>query len=141
MEDIGVLFKHIHDRIEKKANKDLKEVNLTFSQNQMIVLIGKTFDQTMSLKELEEKMGLAQSTIVGIADRLVSKGFLLRSIDPLDKRKKFVRLSNLGKTQYENSVISQKEMEQLIQKGLSKQEIDILKKLLEKVYKNVNEAS
>jgi DNA-binding MarR family transcriptional regulator len=41
----------------------------------------------MSLKDLAARMHLESSTVVGVVDRLVAKGLLIRKPDPLDRRK------------------------------------------------------
>ena len=40
-----------------------------------------------ALKDLAERMKLDPSTVVGVVDRLVSKGLVVRNPDPLDRRR------------------------------------------------------
>jgi len=41
----------------------------------------------LSLKDLAARMHLESSTVVGVADRLVAKGLIVRNPDPSDRRK------------------------------------------------------
>ncbi|MBI4912977.1 MAG: MarR family transcriptional regulator [Acidobacteria bacterium] len=41
----------------------------------------------LSLKDLAARMHLESSTVVGVVDRLVAKGLIVRNPDPLDRRK------------------------------------------------------
>jgi DNA-binding MarR family transcriptional regulator len=41
----------------------------------------------MALKDLAERMKLDASTMVGVVDRLVAKGLVVRNPDPLDRRR------------------------------------------------------
>ena len=73
---IGLLIKRIDDAIGKTVNKELKEKDATFSQMHMLWALKNTKGGTLTLKELEKFLRLAQPTTLGIAKRLEEKGFV-----------------------------------------------------------------
>jgi len=95
-------------------------------------ILGRTGTHTMS--ELAAKCGLALSSMTAIVDRLVTKGYALRSRDDVhDRRKVFVELSESGERVYQDLLES--EMETIIEMmdALEPKEQDMLLHVLRKV--------
>ncbi len=90
------LFKHLHDRVAKETNTLLAQEDITFSQGPIIHVLSRSPNYTASLKHLEKKINLAQSTIVGLVSRLEAKQFVKTYPDPTDKRAKVVTLTEKG---------------------------------------------
>jgi MarR family transcriptional regulator, organic hydroperoxide resistance regulator len=67
---------------------DKRRISLTSPQMQALAILTQA-PQTegMALKELSELMGLAQSTVSGIAERLEQKRLVRRLTDPADRRR------------------------------------------------------
>jgi DNA-binding MarR family transcriptional regulator len=51
----------------------------------------------LSLKDLAARMHLSPSTVVGVVDRLIAKGLVVREGDPVDRRRVCLSLSDQGK--------------------------------------------
>jgi MarR family transcriptional regulator, repressor for mepA len=137
IEHIGLLIKRIDDAIGKVANKELEEKDVTFSQMHMLWTLKNTKGGTLTLKELEKSLRLAQPTTLGIAKRLEEKGFVEGSFDYADKRTKYIKIAQKGKEICRSSKAHMDETEERLLKGLSKNERVLLYELLLKLYKNM----
>lgn len=92
----GLLFKQIHDRLEKQSNNALRAKGLTMMQVSMLMALQKAPEQRSIMKELERYFGVAQSTIAGVVSRLEQKGFVEAFGDAADKRIKVVHITPAG---------------------------------------------
>lgn len=92
----ALLLRQINAAMEKNANNALKGDGLTLAQMSMLMELYDRPDRTLSLKELEAALQLAQSTVAGIAARLEQKGFLEYCEVPGDKRVKRVHMTAAG---------------------------------------------
>ena len=50
----------------------------------------------LALKDLAARMSLDPSTVVGVVDRLATKGFVIRNPDPMDRRRISLSLTEKG---------------------------------------------
>ncbi len=92
----GQLIKQINTALEKNANNALRDDDLTMAQVTLLLTLHDMPNRTLSLKELEEALHLAQSTVAGIASRLEQKGFLEYVPALRDKRVKRVHMTAAG---------------------------------------------
>jgi DNA-binding MarR family transcriptional regulator len=51
---------------------------------------------TLSVRQLSERTGTRASTLTGLLDRLESRGYLTREVDPADRRSFRLPLTDLG---------------------------------------------
>ena len=94
----GQLIKLLHDRLEKQANNTLRGKELTLMQISALMELQKAEQKQRSMKELERKFCVAQSTVAGIISRLEQKGFVVAFGDASDKRIKVVHITPAGET-------------------------------------------
>lgn len=134
---VGMLIKQVHDALGKVANKELKARDVTFSQMHMLWTLKNSKGGTLTLKELEKSLRLAQPTTLGIAKRLEEKGFVKGSFGSADKRIKFIKIAAKGEKVCQKSQTHIDETEKNLQKGLSKGERTLLYELLSKLHKNI----
>lgn len=92
----GLLFKQIHDRLEKQSNNALRAKGLTMMQVSLLMALQKAPEQRSTMKELERYFDVAQSTIAGIVSRLEQKGFVEAFGDAADKRIEVVHITPAG---------------------------------------------
>ena len=59
----GQLIKLLHDRLEKQANNTLRGKDLTMMQISVLMELQKAEQKQRSMKELERKFCVAQSTV------------------------------------------------------------------------------
>lgn len=134
--DIGILIKMIDNRLKASADASLKQYNLTLSQTQVLDYVHFQGGQTTQ-KDVEDYLGVAHPTVVGIISRLEKNGFLSCYIDPDNRRNKIVCSTEKAK---EVKSIMRKEMkhtEKRITSKLSLEEIEELRRLLKVVYTNI----
>ena len=132
------LLKRISDTMEKKANSDLQSNGVTASQIKMLFAVQSSERSEergcLTLKELERRFGVAQSTAAGIIKRLEIKKLVESVDDGDDKRIKSVRITDSGREICINARNSMKKGHEKMLKGFTDEEkhnfINLLQKLL-----------
>ncbi len=135
--DCGTLFKQIHDSLEKRANSALRSQGLTMAQMSVLVELCLTPEKQMSLKEMERRLHVAQSTAAGIVTRLEQKGFVEGYGDAQDRRIKLLRITPAGESSCHLADQNMAKNETLLLYGLTEAERSILLDLLKRVAKNL----
>ena len=130
----GILIKKIHDNLEKKINRSLKDSDLTMSQMEALVILSEQASGQMSLKTLEHELHVAQSTAAGIVSRLEQKGFIEAYGQSDDKRIKNVRITENGMKYCESAAKDMDKVEKELLKNLTEDEKNTLNQLLGKIY-------
>lgn len=124
------LIKLIHDRLEKNANNALRDQGLTMMQVSVLITLHDAQRQQLSMKELEQRFGVAQSTVAGIVSRLEQKGLVEALHDAEDRRVKLVHLTREGECCYANAAFQMDEAERSLLRGLSNDEQAALNRFL-----------
>ena len=134
------LIKQIHDELEKSANKALRPYDLTIVQAGVLLALNEVEVRQISLKDLEKRFHVAQSTMAGIVSRLEQKGFAesLGTLD--DKRIKKVLITQTGIDRCEKAKLCMGEAETHILSCLTETERVIFFALLRKVRASLNQA-
>lgn len=78
------LLKRVMDSIKHNIECEFKEMNLTGPQGMLMGILTK--DGEMKISELSKKMGLSNSTVSGIIDRMERDGFVERTRSKEDRR-------------------------------------------------------
>ena len=133
----GFLIKQIHDRLEKQANNTLRGKDLTMMQISVLTELQKAEQKQRSMKELERKFRVAQSTVAGIISRLEQKGFVEAFGDASDKRIKLVHITPDGETCCQEAAGYMAESEQMLLHGFSEDEKAIFNQLLARSAENM----
>ena len=89
----SILLKQIHDVQKKNIDNTLRNLDLTFSQINVLRALVHSTDKQMSLKELEKILHVAQSTTARIVTKMEGKGLIDSFSDVSDKRIKYIRLT------------------------------------------------
>ena len=85
-EEIKNLFRNIHKNFRHYILAQMSHRGLNFTVPQLMVMQELYGHPAITLKELSELMGLANSTVCGIVDRLETQGAVLRTRDTEDRR-------------------------------------------------------
>lgn len=133
----GLLFKQIHDRLEKQSNNALRAKDLTMMQVSVLMALQQAAEQQLSMKELERYFGVAQSTVAGIVSRLEQKDLVEAFGDTADKRIKLVHITTAGEKCCAEAACQMKEAEEKLLQGFSSEERKILNHLLTRVADNL----
>ena len=137
--DCGALIRHIHCAMQKNANNELRAEDLTFAQVHLLFTLKSLAGKDCPMKELERKMGVAQSTTAGLVKRCGEKGLIDCFEDPSDRRVKLVRITEKGLLVCEDTEFKIRRSEERLVKNLSQDERDVLINLLQKVYSAVSQ--
>ena len=82
------LLKQVVDSIKQNVESEFKEMGLTGSQGMLMGTLAH--NGKMKISELSERMGLSNSTVSGIVDRLEKQGFVERIRSKEDRRVVYV---------------------------------------------------
>ena len=134
----GFLIKQIHDNIEKNVNNRLREQDLTLSQINVLLMLNKSADKRMTLKDIEKTFGVAQSTVAGIISRLEKKGFVQCLGDSIDKRIKIAAITKLGQDCCKDAEKHITETENKLLSNLNDDEKVLFNTFLQKVSKSLD---
>ena len=133
----GLLSKQIHDCLEKKSNNALRSRDTTMMQVSVLLALQAAPEKQLSMKELERRFQIAQSTVAGIISRLEQKGFVEALGDAADKRVKLVHITAAGEACCKDAAGLMDEAEETMHRGFSKEDRDTLNALLAKVLENL----
>ena len=139
MSEIGFLLKVIQDNAERHANQVFRKLELTSSQVRVLKFLRERKDAPTTQKELEQYLMVSHPTVVGIVQRLEHKGFLRTQFDGEDKRNKYIYLTEKEAELFERIRRCQEEMELLLTNGMTKEQIALLRELLQIVYDNLRQ--
>lgn len=87
-------FKSLSVKVEKLINKQLKSKDLSLTQGIVLVWLSETKLKELSVKEIEKKFGTAQSTTLGVINRLEQKELVTTYFT--EQRKKNVKITDAG---------------------------------------------
>lgn len=132
--ECGALIKKINDEMEKNANNVLRAEDLTFSQIGALLELNSAPEGQLTLKELEKRLHVAQSTAAGIVSRLERKALVEAFGDPQDRRIKIIQITPKGIERVQTADLHRMEAEELLLSGLTETEKSIFYSLLKKVY-------
>lgn len=131
--ECGALIKKINDELEKNANNVLRAEDLTFSQIGALLELNSAPEGRLTLKELEKRLHVAQSTAAGIVSRLERKALVEAFGDPQDRRIKIIQITPKGIERVQTADLHRMEAEELLLSGLTETEKSIFYSLLKKV--------
>jgi DNA-binding MarR family transcriptional regulator len=73
----------------------LADLNLSAAEINALANLGD--GGTLSVRQLSERTGTRASTLTGLLDRLENRGYLVRELDPSDRRSFRLPLTGLGR--------------------------------------------
>ncbi|WAM31843.1 MarR family winged helix-turn-helix transcriptional regulator [Caldicellulosiruptor naganoensis] len=130
-EILGTIRRKLNNRLKNEELFDYHE-SLTFGEQQVIMVLSEN-SQPMTMKDIASELGISPSTLTGIVDKLVEKELVKREIDLQDRRKVQVFLTENGKNLVEKIIEFRSRVLEPILKNLSPEEIDLLKKIVQKI--------
>jgi DNA-binding MarR family transcriptional regulator len=126
--------------LKKGCMEDEKHIrticNISFAEYKGIMEID--IEERMTCSALAKKMGLSPSRGSRIIDNLVRKGYLLRMVNPADRRSFVVSLSFKGAKIRKQIKQERNNCEKRIIKSFSEKEVDLIKEGLELITKIFN---
>lgn len=137
--DVGFLLKRISTAIGRNADQEFKPI--TLSQMRVMMYIAHHQGQSCCQKDIEARFDVAHPTVVGLLKRLEAKGLIVTSMSEKDKRRKEVYLTAAGKALLDEAASHRTAMERQLRKGLTEEDLQLLRRLLTQIYQNTLEVT
>ena len=134
--EIGMLIKQISFQMRTHADTDLRKCDLTWSQAHLLRHLAKAGGQ-MSQKQIEKELEISHPTVVGLVQRLETKGFVESFTDEKDRRIKMVRLTEQAREHQHFMEERFREKEKLMTRGMSEEDVKELVRLLKILHANL----
>ena len=129
------LIKNIHRTdgyIINYFGQKLAPFDLSVQQYILLRRLSEVYPGSLTAGELKEKMTDVNSDITRLTDRLVAKNLLVREVDPQNRRKVNLRLTEASYTFVETVAADFKNFESIVS-HLTDDEVSTMNTLLEKI--------
>lgn len=133
----GFLIAKIHQLSGRIFSKLLKKHQIEINPAQGRIMFVLWRNDNIPIQELAKKTSLSKTTLTSMLDRLEIMGYIARVPSKEDRRKICIKLTEKDKSLHEKYRQVSLEMTELFYQGISKDEIDLFEKQLEKTYKNL----
>ena len=137
---IGKYLSITHRAHTSLVDKKFKE-KFNLSHGQVFILINIYRDEGIYQHKLCEEYNLDKSGVGRILKKLEEKNLVKRKSNPEDKRKKLIYLTNKAiemKSEFKELL---KEIEKQMRQGLTEKEIETVRKVLKKIYNNLDKSN
>lgn len=124
----------------RKLNKLFSEYGLTeFNGEQGKILYSLWKKDGLSSTDISLDTGLAINTLTNMLDKMEDANLIYRKQSDEDKRKKYVFLTEKGKSLETKSKTATNKMDEIFYKDFSIKEIEIFENMLRKIISNLEE--
>ena len=135
---LGYKFKRIHEMFCARANADLKQIDLTYSQMEILFYLSHQTHE-VSQKELCEAVQVSHPTMIGLISRMEEKGLLIRRQDGQDRRKNSIEMTEKAREILKETKKRHQRDDAMLVRGFSEEEARLLNELLSRVYRNMQQ--
>lgn len=135
---IRLIHNQIHKRMEEKKLENEKEP-LTGMQRWTLGYLSEHEGQAVYQRDIEEAFKISRATASNMLSVMERRGLIERQPVEHDARLKKIVMTDLARTMTQKANRDVKEMETLLQQGLSQEDIVHLKKYLDIILKNLGE--
>ena len=95
-ERVMMAIVRVAERFKKTSSATFKKWGLTFSQYNLLRVLDSSKDGQNTMKDVNRIMLVSSANMTGIAKRLEKSGFIVRSSDPTDDRRKMLQITPEG---------------------------------------------
>jgi DNA-binding MarR family transcriptional regulator len=140
MFDIESCVCFINSKTSKKMANMFNErlIPLGVTRVQWIAMYYLLKHGDLSQKELGEKMDIKESTVARLLDRMEEEGLIIRTQVKEDRRVKYIKLTPKGKERIEELLPEGQKMSELFSMGITEEEIQVFKRVLDKFIENIS---
>ncbi len=140
MFDLESCICFINNRVSKKMADIFNERLATFgvTRVQWIAMYYLLKYGVMSQKDLADRMDLKESTVARLVDRMESENLIERIKDASDRRVTNIELTESGRKRMEELLPEGQKMSDFFSKGITDEEIEVFKRVLDKFMKNIS---
>ena len=136
---LGMLIGQVHRLSTKRFVQNSHTHGLEISLDQWLVLGPVWKNDGISQKDISEYCGKDKTSVTKIIDTLEKKNLVVRVTDQLDHRVRRVVLSQKGRELFLSALPVMAQTRDELRSGISDKEIEALKSILNKIYKNLND--
>lgn len=129
-------LKMIDHLVKRIGDEHLKQIDLTGSQADVIMLLAHEPDKMFRQRDIERALNYTNPTVTGLLNRLEKKKFIVRRVDPDDSRARIIQLTDVALEIVQEIHSSIRKTEQMILEGFSEEEINTLAPFMERMAKN-----
>ncbi len=137
--NVGFLVKQINNIYEKDFNNQLKKLDLTSSQAEVLDFLFRCDEEEVNQRDIEKALSLKNPTVTGILKRMEEKGFVMILPSEKDKRCKNVYLTEQAYDIEKKMEAVRRNIDKNLTLGMTKREVEALQKVLNRVLYNVSE--
>lgn len=135
LDNLGVIIKTINTNLHKQVNNRLKEIDLSVTQGIALICLDEAENKELPIKALEKIFETAQSTTLGVINRLEQKNLVTTHLT--QQRTKIVKITEEGCSMISIIKLNIKDVEELFFKDFTKGEKALCLELLEKAKNNI----
>ncbi len=136
---VGLLFKKISEKMERRANDKSEKSGVTFAQGKVLWYLHRRGGDGVTMRDIERFFDVSHATVSGIVSRLEEKGYVSVETDKSDRRAKNVRVTDKEREMFREMKAHQRAMEESLLKGFSDDERRSLSEYLGRIYANLEE--
>lgn len=138
---IGYEFRNIHNLISNRCDRNMKKNNHDLTPMQAWT-IGFLFDhsnQELYQKDVEAEFTISRATATNMLQSMERKRLIVREPVDHDGRLKKIMLTDLARSSHEQAMMDMANIDSLLIKNMTMDEILELERLLQKVHLNLEE--
>jgi MarR family transcriptional regulator, transcriptional regulator for hemolysin len=135
---IGFIINRTAKALIHAFDQELRnKLGITFGQWKIIIILANNDDDSLSQKEIADKLGLEGPTIIPIIDKLEKDGFVKRIVDRNDRRNNRIFLTEKTSSSLDSIINYALKIKEISIRNISEQDISITKYTLEKMWHNI----
>lgn len=136
-DNIGIFIHQIDLALCNYAKNELAPFKIAPEQSLITMLLRN--EDGLTQKEISQKLDKDKAVITRMVDSLEQKGFIRRIISQGDRRIQNVYLTAEGKKSMDNVILISEEINRLICKGISPEELQEVIRILSKMRQNIQQ--
>lgn len=125
----------------KYGDFHLKEIGLTHSQANVIIILAHQEKKKIHQRDIEQALNLTNPTVSVLLNRLEEKNFIKRISDPEDSRARIILLTDNAQKLVDNIYEKMTQIEKKVLNGFSENEIQMVSQLMKRIADNAIESS
>ena len=137
-----LVFKRFGHQLHLLVQKEAKRCGIEFMggpQGQVIrFLERREHEQELTLiKDIEQELNITKSVASNLVKRMVQNGLVELEANPVDKRAKFVRLTDKARSQMKHVKAFFERIDKQLMEGIDEDELLIFEKVLGQLQENI----
>ena len=134
------LFIRIMRRHHACVERRIGDLEIHHSQHRVLMQLAKQEGEIPSQKELAERLGISSAAVATTLKRLEKEGYVTRGATHGDSRKNRIRLTAKGNEKVAEGCGVFEAVDRAVFDGFSKEELDVLLSLLQRIDGNLDAA-